>query len=224
MLHLKKDAPQVNPPPAGRNGHVTFGSFNALPKVTPAVIDTWSRILEQVPQAKLLLKAPGLGDECSRTRVSSEFATRGIAPGRLTLLPMESTLHGHLARYHEVDIGLDPFPFNGTTTTFEALWMGIPVVALRGDRHAARVSASILTNAGLGDLVADSVDSYVQCARALAGDGARIVELRRTMRDRIARSPLCDRAKTVGALERAYRSMWERWCADPAPGTGPTGR
>jgi len=217
-------APQVAAPPARTNGHVTFGSFNALPKLTPAVIDTWSRLLDRIPRSKLLLKAPGLGDKGSRAHVSNEFSIRGIAPDRLTLLPMESTLHGHLARYQEVDIGLDPFPFNGTTTTLEALWMGVPVVALRGDRHAARVSASILTNAGLGELVAETANSYVECAWALAADGKRIAELRRTMRDRIARSPLCDRAVTVGALETAYRGMWDRWCAGTVQGYSPAPR
>ncbi len=207
-----EQAPQVNAPPARINGHVTFGSFNALPKITPAVIDTWSAVLERVPRSRLLLKAPGLGDEGSRAWISNEFSVRGMAPGRLTLLPMEGTLQGHLARYHEVDIGLDPFPFNGTTTTLEALWMGVPVVALQGDRHAARVSASILGNLGLSELVADSTDAYSRCAQELAADERRIEELRSTMRERIVRSPLCDRSGTVAALELAYRRMWEYWC------------
>ncbi len=211
-------APQVNAPPARINGHVTFGSFNALPKITPAVIDTWSAVLQSVPHGRLLLKAPGLGDEGSRAWISNEFSVRGVAPGRLTLLPMEGTLQGHLARYHEIDIGLDPFPFNGTTTTLEALWMGVPIVALQGDRHAARVSASILGNLGLSELVADSTDAYVKCAQALAADERRVEGLRGTMRERIVRSPLCDRAGTVAALELAYRRMWECWCRDATSG------
>lgn len=207
------DAPPVQPPPAVKNGWVTFGSFNALPKVSPEVVQTWARLMERTPGSRLVLKALGLGDAPSRERMVGEFAKHGIAPDRLTVLPMERTLQAHLGRYHEMDIALDPFPFNGTTTTLEALWMGVPVVALAGDRHAARVGASILANAGLGDLVAENTTEYIALAVRLAGDRERLADMRRSMRERIAGSPLRDAAGFVNALEIAYREIWASWCA-----------
>lgn len=207
------DAPDVQPPPSVANGYVTFGSFNVLPKVTPEVIRAWSRILQGVPRSRLLLKALGLGDADSRGRLHGLFEGEGIGADRVTLLPVEGALRDHLARYHGMDIALDPFPFNGTTTTFEALWMGVPVIVLRGDRHSARVGASILANAGLESLIAASLDDYVALGVRLAGDAGRLAELRSTMRDRIAASPLRDAAGVTRELERAYRDMWVRWCA-----------
>jgi len=207
------DAPAVQPPPSKVNGFITFGSFNVLPKVTPEVVRAWAGILLRVPRSRLLLKALGLGDPGSRAHVIEAFGREGVDAGRVTVLPAEATLKAHLARYGEFDIALDPFPFNGTTTTLEALWMGVPVVALAGDRHSARVSAGILSNAGLEDLVSHDVEGYIDTAALLAGDTVRLAELRRTMRDRIAASPLMDRPGFMQALEAGYRRMWAAWCA-----------
>ena len=206
------EAPQVAPPPSIANGFITFGSFNVLAKMTPEVIRTWSRLLERLPRSRLLLKALGLGDAASRGHVLAQFGKHGIAAERITALPMEGALRTHLARYHEMDIALDPFPFNGTTTTLEALWMGVPVIALAGDRHSGRVGASILANAGLDELVARDEQSYVGIAAKLAADGDRLAALRYTMRERISASPLRDQAGFMRALEEAYRGMWKRWC------------
>ncbi len=214
-------APVVQAPPCAERGHVTFGSFNVLPKVTPEVIRVWSQVLGRVPGSRLLLKALGLGDAHSREQVLARFAAHGIAAERIMVLPMEASLQAHLARYHEIDIALDPFPFNGTTTTLEALWMGVPVVALAGDRHSARVGASILANAGLSELIAPDEKAYVDLAARLAGDASRLADLRRGMRTRIAASPLRDPAGIVGDLEQAYRRMWSDWCAaKPVTGSG----
>jgi predicted O-linked N-acetylglucosamine transferase (SPINDLY family) len=209
------EAPDVQAPPSLKNGHVTFGSFNVLPKVTPEVIRTWSLLLQRVPRSRLLLKALGLGDAGSRAHMLAAFARHGIVPERVTVLPMEGSLQAHLARYHEMDIALDPFPFNGTTTTLEALWMGVPVVAIAGDRHSARVGSGILANAGLGDLAARDANEYIAIAAALAGDGARLAALRLGMRGRLDASPLRDAAGFVRDLEGAYHGMWEQWCVSP---------
>ena len=205
-------APEVRLPPSLANGFTTFGSFNVLAKMAPEVIRTWSRLLDAVPRSRLLLKAFGLGDPDSRSRVLAVFGAHGIAPDRVTVLPMEGALEMHLARYHEIDIALDPFPFNGTTTTLEALWMGVPVVTLAGDRHSARVGASILASARVRELVTASAQAYVEIAAGLARDGHRLAGLRSTMRARLEASALRQPAEFVRALEEAYRGMWKGWC------------
>ena len=126
----------------------------------------------------------------------------GQTPGR----------NDHLALYNEVDIGLDPFPYNGTTTTCEALWMGMPVIAVLGDRHAARVSASILTRVGLEDLIAADPAAYVRIGTRLAADPARIAHIKSTLRATMAASPLCDAPAFARRMEGAFRRMWTDWC------------
>jgi protein O-GlcNAc transferase len=121
----------------------------------------------------------------------------------------------HLALYHRLDIALDPFPYNGTTTTCEALWMGVPVVARRSDRHAGRVGASLLGQIGRTDLIAGSAEEYVQIALALADDPARLNDLRYSLRPRLAASSLCDADAFARKIEAAYRRMWQHWCEAP---------
>ncbi|HSE79916.1 MAG TPA: tetratricopeptide repeat protein [Alphaproteobacteria bacterium] len=205
------DAPKVGRPPSRRAGHVTFGSFNNLTKVNPDVVAAWANILQAVPKSLLLLKSRALSDEPTRRRYFEMFERAGVEPARLRLLPWTDKKM-HLAVYGEVDIALDPFPYNGTTTTCEALWMGVPVVALAGDRHAGRVSASILRRIGLDDLVASDQAGYVGLAARLASDAARLSDLRAGMRTRLEGSPLMDAKGFARDLEQAYREMWRAWC------------
>ena len=128
---------------------------------------------------------------------------------------LSDTFTEHLGRYGEVDIALDPFPFNGSTTTFEALWMGVPVISLAGETFISRAAGSILHHAGLRDLVVDTPEAYVACARDLAGDLTRLETLRANLRERIAASPLCDAPAYTRSVETAYREMWQRWCTRP---------
>ncbi len=209
------DAPKVNRPPSRRAGHVTFGSFNSLTKVNPDVVTTWAKILKAVPKSQLLLKSRALSDEPTRRRYFEMFERAGAEPARLRFSPWTDK-KAHLAFYGEVDIALDPFPYNGTTTTCEALWMGVPVVALAGDRHAARVSASLLRRVGLDDLIAANRSGYVELAARLAGDAARLAELRAAMRARLEASPLMDARGFARDVERAYREMWRAWCQSHA--------
>jgi tetratricopeptide (TPR) repeat protein len=206
------DAGPVAPLPALAAGHVTFGSFNNVAKLSPATIGLWARLMREVPDARLVLKASQFKDRGTRERFAAAFATAGIGTDRLTILPPHATTAGHLAAYGQVDIALDPLPYNGTATTCEALWMGVPVVTLRGARHAARVGASILTAVGLEHLIAPTPEEYIAIAAALARDRAALAALRASLRERMRASPLCDGAGFARAVEDAYRTMWRDWC------------
>ncbi|MCC7274216.1 MAG: tetratricopeptide repeat protein [Alphaproteobacteria bacterium] len=209
------DAGSVATPSAGP---LRFASFNVPAKISAAAVAAWARILAAVPDARLLLKARGLDDPDTAALWRARFADAGVDPGRLELRGRIAATGDHLGLYGTVDIALDPFPYNGTTTTLEALWMGVPVVTLAGDRHAGRVGASILDALGLADLAAGDVDAYVRVAVALARDGGRRAALRRDLRPRLAASALTDAAGFAGALEAAFRAEWRRWCA---AGPGP---
>lgn len=207
------DSPPVGDLPATSAHRVTFASFNNLPKITPEVVAVWARILQKIPAAHLLLKSKPLGTPAIRDRYLGLFAEHGIGPERLTLAGKIPEVAGHLALYNQVDIALDPFPYNGTTTTCEALWMGVPVVTLAGDHHCARVGANLLARIGLEELVAESADAYVQKAVAMAQDLPRLAQLRAELRGRMQHSPLCDAMGFTRTLEAAYRDMWRNWCA-----------
>lgn len=202
------DAPKVEPPPALKNGFVTFGSFNNLPKINNNVLALWSRLLQRVPRSRIVLKSFFFADAATASRLYSAFAVHGITGDRVTLEPFVPTTRGHLEKYSEIDIALDTFPYNGTTTTCEALWMGVPVVTLRGDHHAGRVGASIMTHAGLSDLIAESIDEYIEKVVNLAADESSLAEMRRKLRSDVSFTSLCDSSQFALSVEAAYRNMW----------------
>ena len=202
-----EDAPDVSGLPARKNGHITFGSFNNLPKINPEVIDLWSRLLDQVADSRLLLKSKQFIDEQVRQRFLDLFSDCGIGAERITLLPRAATTAGHLALYHQVDIALDPFPYNGTTTTCESLWMGVPVITLRGDRHAGRVGASILTRIGLGEMVAENQDQYVGIGIKLAQDMTALENLRADLRSHMQSSVICDGKSFARIMEKSFHNI-----------------
>jgi protein O-GlcNAc transferase len=189
-----------------RQGHITFGSFNNLTKVTPEVIKIWSMILKALPNSRLLLKAKQL--EYSKDRYLDLFRQEDIAEDRIELHGSLANPNDHLALYNSIDICLDPFPFNGATTTCEALWMGVPVVTLAGDRHAGRVGASILTNVGLTRFIAQDIGSYIETAIKMASDTDYLQSVRQGLRERMQRSPLCDGRSFANEVESAYQKMW----------------
>jgi predicted O-linked N-acetylglucosamine transferase (SPINDLY family) len=218
------EAGAVGPLPALRAIHVTFGSFNNFAKLSGATIALWARLLRQVPKARLVLKAPQFKDRGTRERCVAAFVAHGVAAERLEILPPQPSLAAHLAHYSRIDIALDPLTYNGTATTCEALWMGVPVITLRGNRHAARVGASILSSVGLEHLMAQSPDEYVAIAAEFARDLAALASLRGSLRERMRMSPLTDGANFARTVEAAYRSTWRNWCAEstgPAAQPGP---
>jgi predicted O-linked N-acetylglucosamine transferase (SPINDLY family) len=196
--------------PSEARGTVTFGSFNNPAKLTARTLKLWGDVLGAVPGARLLLKFKNwFGDEGLRRRV---LAGLGVDEARVAFAAEMTDAVGLRALYGDVDVALDPLPFNGATTTFEALSSGVPVVALAGGALVGRMAAAHLIPVGLGELVAADEREYVRIAAALAGDVARRRELRRTLPARLAASPLCDMMAFTRAIEDAYRALWRQWC------------
>ncbi len=204
-------APEVAPVAAISNGWITFGSFNRIEKLVDPVIAAWAEILKAVPHSKLLLKAGVLESQSVCEDVLLRFFACGIDSERLDLRG-PSPHPEMLAQYGEVDIALDPFPFNGGMTTLEALWMGVPVVTLAGNSVVSRQSTSALANIGLTELIFDDLPRYIQGAVMLARDSGRLAALRREIRQRMVKSPLCQPEHFAQDLEILYRSMWQAWC------------
>jgi protein O-GlcNAc transferase len=207
-------APEPVSAPEART--VTFGSFNAIQKVNHSVVELWSGVLARVPGSRLMLKGMNFADNALRREVQDRFVRAGVDPSRMEILPPAPDVPGHLAHYAKIDIALDPFPYHGTTTTCEALWMGVPVVTLRGETHAARVGPSLLTAVGVPELIAESREQYISIASQLAADASRRSMLRTQLRERMAASPLCDGPGFARRLEGALRAMWRQWCERPA--------
>ena len=215
-LHTPPEAPPVRPRAAGRDS-VIFVSANNPAKLSPETIVLWSRVLAAAPDSKLMLKFVGaFADPAARRRQEVHFARHGIDRERLIFVSEAEDPAAHLARLGEADIALDPFPFNGSTTSFEALWMGLPVVSLAGSCFVGRVGASLLTAVGLAELVAADADAYVRIAAGLAADRPRLAGLRAGLRDRVAASPLCRPEPYARSVEAAYRRMWAAWCRSSA--------
>jgi protein O-GlcNAc transferase len=207
-----KESPEVKELPASTEGCITFASFNNTAKLSPHIIGMWTRVMKAVPGSRLMLKAKSLSDRSTRDYLLDAVTQGGISEERIRLLPWEHSVKGHLEIYNCVDIGLDTFPYNGTTTTCEAIWMGVPVVTLAGNTHASRVGASLLSNAGLPELIAKTPDEYVDIAVKLAGDLERLRRRRDKMRKVMDRSPLTDTKRFIGDLENSFQSIWEKWC------------
>lgn len=198
--------------PADEAGWILFASFNNLPKISDQVVETWAAILKQVPDSRLLIKCKQMTDESTRHRIAARFGQWGIPAERILNLSFAPEIAGHLETYNRVDIGLDTFPFDGATTTNEALWMGVPVITLAGERHAGRVGVSLLNRVGLPELVAQTQEEYVHIAVALAQDRERLRNLRLEMRQRVQSSSLVDSVRITRSVEEAYRQMWREWC------------
>jgi len=206
--------PDVASPPATFAGRVTFGSFNKPEKMTDQVVALWAEVLDAVPGARLALKYKNhYGDPETERYWRGRFGDHGVGDDRLVLLSGDDKRADHLWLYGQIDIALDPFPFNGATTTFEALAMGVPVVALKGTRFAGRVAASILHQAKCDELAADTPTDYVAIARDLAGDIDHLADLRAKLRGRLRASALCDGPAYARTVEAAYRGLWRDWLA-----------
>ena len=201
------ESPACSAAPFKINNYITFGSFNVLAKISDECLETWSKILLQVRHSKLVLKSAGLEDPETRYFMHQRFKQYNIHNDQIEMLPRTSTIRSHIQQYSRIDISLDTFPYNGTTTTCESLWMGVPIISLRGNRHAGRVGASLLSQVGLDELITDDTEQYIATAKRLAESNELLTTYHNTLRQNIASSPLCDGPEFTRALEQAFTEM-----------------
>jgi len=195
---------------ASSKQNFTFGSFNNISKLNIQVIKLWAVILNNVKDSRLVIKSNLLSDEATKNRFLLLFEQQGVSRDQIELcsfLPVKE----HLELYNRVDIGLDPFPYNGTTTTCEALWMGVPTITMNGDRHVSRVGASILTRVGLSEFIAEDPASYVQLAIDLSQNITYLRGIKTGLRQRVMQSKLCDAKSFASDVEKEYLKMWGKY-------------
>lgn len=203
--------PPMLPLPALQNGYITFGAFNGSDKINPVVINLWAEVLKATKHSKLMLKFIIGRDDEARKNYLRQFEKQGVDPNRIEIhgwLPLSE----HLKLYNQIDISLDTFPYNGTTTTCQSLLMGVPVISLVGEHHMSRVGLDLLSRLDMQFFAAATPEEYVKKAVALASKPEALARIRETMRMRMATSPLCNRDLFTHNIEQAYRKMWHRWC------------
>ena len=210
------DAPEPAPVPSASGAPFTFGCFNNFAKISDATLSAWARVLAAVPHARLLLKGHGLDDPALAATLRERLALLGVAENRIKLLGRTAGIAEHLALYGQVDVALDTFPYHGTTTTCEALWSGVPVVTLAGDRHASRVGLSLLTALGRREWIAQDWADYIAIAVALAQVTAGLAAVRTSLRGEMRRSALLDHAGQAARFCDAVRECWKNWCRENA--------
>jgi len=205
------EAPDIGPAPFLMNGYPTFGSLNMLGKLDAHVISLWSRVLNAAPESRLLIFRKEM-DTRLKADLLARFNKYNISADRLILENRLPDGKHYLSIYDQIDIALDTFPWNGHTTSCEALWMGVPVITLYGETHAGRMTASVLNLLNLSQFVAKSSESYIEAAITLTRDQDFLDNLRKKLRDRMKKSPLCDSDKFTRSIEHEYRKIWVNWC------------
>ena len=205
------ESPEVSDLPARMNKYITFGSFNIMTKITPDIIKAWAEILSRLPNSRFFIKNRWLTDTVLQERIAAVFVKHGIQHNRV-IISGRTTKKEHMAACGKVDIALDTYPYNGTTTTCDALWMGVPVITRSGKTHVSRTGASLLSQIGLDDLVTHTKHQYIDKAVQLALDLPRLGNLRIDLREMMCNSSLCNEKKYIAELEELYRNVWMIWC------------
>jgi predicted O-linked N-acetylglucosamine transferase (SPINDLY family) len=218
------DAPDPAPEPPSRSGPITFGSFNVIAKVSDLTLDMWTRVLAETPGSRMLIKAFRLDTSGAKETLIKRLTSRGIDPARVDVMGWVKSPKEHLDMYGRVDVALDTTPYSGTTTTCEALWMGVPVITLAGRTHAARVSASLLSAIGHPELIARTPEDYVRLASTLAADTGALTRYRAALRQDMAASPLRDEAGLARAFGAALERMWSDHLSGARDPGAPTGQ
>lgn len=208
-----RNAPEPRPLPALVNGHLTFGCFNNFNKLSDATLAAWRELLATMPTAKLILRSSGHYHDKTIGDLDAKLAGAGFDLGRVRIDPKIKDYYAHLRSYDEIDVALDPFPYNGGTTTVEALYMGVPVLVRAGDRYVAHMGEGILHSAGLPEWIAPDARSYASVGAALTADRDALAAVRAGLRARMLASPLFDAPLFARNLEAAIRQMWRIWCA-----------
>jgi len=206
-------APPVAPLPALAKGHITFGVFNNGSKINTMMMSLWAQVLKANHNSELLLKSRAGDDKEVRNHYFYQFEKLGISRDRIEITGQKPFIE-YLQLFNRVDIALDTYPYNGCMTTLEGLWMGVPVVSLVGENYVSRCGLSMLTRIGLESLAASTYQEYVEKASDLARDLEALVEMRFSMRERMAASTLCDVRAFARSVEKAYRNMWRKWCRE----------
>jgi len=201
--------PVIDNPPFDDNGYVTFGCFNNFTKVTDQVLKCWAEIMAEIPSSRLLLEIAAIDNEKIKTGVIQRLQNCGLPLERVIL--EQRKMANQFVLYNKIDIALDPFPCNGGTTSMDTLWMGVPLVSLAGRHFASRMGVTILTNAGLPELVASTTKEYVSIAADLARDTEKLRSIRLNLRDRVMASPLMNQERFAKNLGDAFRQMWRKW-------------
>ncbi|MEK6700834.1 MAG: tetratricopeptide repeat protein [Planctomycetota bacterium] len=212
------DAPM--PQRAWERRAVVFGCFASPARISTRSVELWAALLSKIPSARLVLKSKPYADPVVREFFTAAFSSRGVDPARLVLMGHSKDLSTHLSAYNGIDVALDTVPYNGTTTTCEALWMGVPVVTLRGDHHASRSGTSLLSAVGKGEWAAETPEAFVDVAASLVSDVEALAAARSKLRDQVRRSPLCDERTFVNRFQDALRAAWIRWCRTGSAGRG----
>ena len=201
------ESPDIGTLPYHKTGYITFGSCNNMAKITLEMIQIWARILLRIPRSKLILKNKFLGDESVRTRIMKTFDNEGVGTDRIECMGFDTELADHLQFYNRIDVALDTFPYNGTTTTFEAMWMGVPVLTIGGEHHVSRVGVSILSTCGLTRFIAKSKREYILIAKYLSENVDILANLRKSLRDLMIDSNLCNGQLFTQKLEQVYFNL-----------------
>ena len=208
-----ENCPAVSPAPALKNGYISFASFNNLAKIGEEVVKLWSDVLKAVPDSRLLIQCLSLNDPPTRAHYEQLFASHQIDTNRIDFCAAKD-FDTYLSGHADIDIVLDTFPWNGHTVSCHALWMGVPVITLAGNRHSSRMGASILTNLDLNDCIANSGPEFIAAAAALSQNTQQLESLRQALRPRMQASKLCNGQEFTQVLEQQYRRMWKQWCDD----------
>ena len=204
--------PEISALPFLKNQYITFGSFNYLGKINNHVIQSWAELLREIPESRLIIKSRPLSDISVQKKIIELFIHEGVEKERIFLIGHVHSKYQHLSLYNQVDIALDPFPYNGTTTTCEALLMGVPVLTIEGSNHAGRVSKSLLISIGLQDFIAKNQFDFIDKAQRLFREQPLLIKLRSHLRGILFKSKLCDSLEHTRLLESAFTIIWKKKC------------